>query len=433
MYTSTLLQGDQTTTNSGLILMPGANLLNGKKEFIEKFGQPSSLEEDLLNLCATIYATDIASKRLERENVSRQFNLTIPVINYQVFQSVAEEIKYALLILSHDHWNINFVPYSGTPEGYRKQDYKTKNSLLLFSGGLDSFSGALELCDQYDNLTLVSHITANPVVKGSQEKLLNYINSKFPGKCERLSFHISGRKSGCFDFPSDSDREESQRTRSFMFLSIAGLVARRKQISEILFIAENGQMAIHLPLTAARISAFSTYTAHPEFLRMMQDILQAILQFPIIIQNPYLYRTKAEVVASTVRNHKDEIHNTVSCWKASRVTSVYNHCGVCIPCLIRRIALEYNNLILPEYETDLFTEDILKLPSDNDGKRNLADLCEFIKMFNQNATQAELEVVYPDLVNPYFNGADVVAMYKRFAEESRVVFQKYPNVMRFLG
>ena len=95
----------------------------------------------------------------------------------------------------------------------------------------------------------------------------------------------------------DHDVETTQRTRSFLFLILGGLVARRTGRREILYMAENGQMAIHLPLTEARIGAFSTHTAHPDVLIEMQKFLSIALAVELKIENPYVLRTKGEVVA----------------------------------------------------------------------------------------------------------------------------------------
>ena len=294
------------------------------------------------------------------------------------------------------------------------------------------FSAAVDLAGSCEGVELVSHVTANPIVRGTQDRLFTYLGEIFPKKFSRVSYHITGRKSGNYEFPSNSDREETQRTRSFMFLTLAALTARRKGIQNVIYMAENGQMAIHLSLTAARISAFSTYTAHPEFLHEMQGLLRNLLNFPINLQNPYLYKTKAEVIAHLIQNHRDIVGDTVSCWKASRVRGGANHCGICIPCLIRRIALEYNGLALPEYEVDLLRQDVASMGGYYDGKRNLAELGMFIKIFENAKSQAELESDYPDLVNEYFDGEQAARMYQRFAAEARMVFQRYPSVIPFL-
>jgi hypothetical protein len=213
---------------------------------------------------------------------------------------------------------------------------------------------------------------------------------------------------------------------------LAGIVARRRGIRKVVYIAENGQMAIHLPLTAARIGAFSTYTAHPEFLNRMQTSLSKILRYSISINNPYLYLTKAEAVKNTVNHHSKIVGSTVSCWRASRVRGNLYHCGVCIPCIIRRIGLEYNGLSLPEYREDLFNNDIANLLPDDEGKRNIAELGEFVKLFETVKFQTELEGLYPELVNPYFNTEQVIEMYKRFAVEARTVLNRYPYLRGFL-
>lgn len=54
------------------------------------------------------------------------------------------------------------------------------------------------------------------------------------------------------------------------------------------------------------------------------------------------------------------------------------HCGYCVPCISRRIALEYNGISFDEYETDLFDTDVSKLEDTNDRRRNLTDYLEFI-------------------------------------------------------
>jgi hypothetical protein len=197
-------------------------------------------------------------------------------------------------------------------------------------------------------------------------------------------------------------------------------------------IAENGQMAIHLPLSAARIGAFSTHTAHPEFVSQASEFFTQLLQYSITIENPYLYRTKAEVVEKLVSTHKSAVALSVSCWRGSRLGKSFNHCGQCIPCLIRRIALEHNNLLLAEYERDLLLEDVASLPPTDDGKRNLAELGEFAYAFTTQ-TDGELMLSYPDLINEHLDANAAIAMYRRFAGEAGAVFGRYPQVAAFIG
>ena len=415
----------------GLLLKPGANLKHGLPNFEEQFGAPTSLEEDLLVLASAIFACDLAFKRGEREAITRRIRLTVPVVNTAAFERVRRELQFALWTLSHDAWDVRFTAREGTPEANGAFQAGSPGKALLFSGGLDSFAAAVKFGDAGETVKLVSHVTANRAVSSSQENLLAHLDDRYPGQFERAAFRVSGfdRSSVGLPFPSDSDREETQRTRSFLFLSLAALVARRNRIQDVVMIAENGQMAIHLPLTAARISAFSTHTAHPEFVATMGPIMSKLLGYPIEITNPFLYLTKAEVVSDVVRDHADQLAHAVSCWKASRVRKDYNHCGYCVPCLIRRVSIEAHGTALPEYARDLLTEDVGDLSPDDDGKRNLVELCEFVATID-GRSQAALEDEYPDLINEHIDPVEAIGMYKRFATEAKAVFSSYPNVAK---
>ena len=425
---------ESKNVKTGLGLCPDINLYTGKTQFVENFGTPTSLEEDLLVLGSAIFAADLAIKRGQQHHFIRSIELTVPVVNLPSFLNVSEDITYALNVLSSDAWKINFIRRAGQPEAAIESGDRKTGKVLLFSGGLDSFAAAVSLADKNEQVHLVSHVTANQVISGTQNNLTDHLNRTYANKFSRAAFRVTGigKPTKGFPFPQDKDREETQRTRSFMFLCLAGLTARRKGYQDVVMIAENGQMAIHLPLSAGRISAFSTHTAHPEFVSLMSNIISKLLNYKINIENPFLYMTKSEVVKLLLPKHKKVLVQTVSCWKASRV-SHYHHCGICVPCLIRRIALESNGVALPEYERDLLQANISQLSADDDGKRNLVDLCEFIGNFKTNRSFAELQQLFPELATDSFDVGRVIKMYKRFATEALTVFKGYPEVMKIIG
>jgi 7-cyano-7-deazaguanine synthase in queuosine biosynthesis len=417
--------------NAGLVLVPGLNLNCGDKDFKAAFGEPTSLEADLLRVSAAVFACDLAFQRGQRENIIRTIELAVPVVNSQAFDRVRRDLESILYVLSHDNWTVNFKRMKGPPEEAMEWP-QSNGKTLLFSGGLDSFAAAVDLLDQLGSagVQLVSHVTGNQLIRGTQEALAAYLEKAYATDIKRVAVRTGGRKRAQFDFPSDQDREETQRTRSFMFLAIAALAARRSGNSELVMIAENGQMAIHLPLSAARIGAFSTHTAHPEFVHLAKEFFSTLLDHRIEVTNPFLYRTKAEVVATIAKRHKAGLADSISCWRGSRVTAA-NHCGECVPCLVRRIALESNGIKLAEYARDLLKENISALKPEDEGKRNLVELAEFAVAFQRGAS-VELQLVYPDLFNAYFDMDLAVQMYKRFAVEALGVLAAYPGVRPLL-
>jgi hypothetical protein len=211
-----------------------------------------------------------------------------------------------------------------------------------------------------------------------------------------------------------------------MFLAIAAVAARRTGHNELVVIPENGQMAIHLPLSPARIGAFSTHTAHPEFVTLAAEFFSGVLDQTYTISNPYLYVTKAEVVAKLSEENRPALQKSVSCWRGARVPS-FDHCGECVPCLVRRVAFEFNGLTLLEYKCDLLAiNDILTLGENDEGKRNLVEFAEFAHTFKTQSEGALVDL-FPDLINTEFDCSEAISMYRRFAVEAETVLRRYPG------
>jgi 7-cyano-7-deazaguanine synthase in queuosine biosynthesis len=415
-----------------LLLVAKENLVTGLENFRVEHSDFTTLEEDMLTVASAIFACDLAFKRGEREEITRSITLEVPVVNYHAFQNTKDDLELLLWTLSHDNWSIKFTRVDGQPEP-RQTWPKDRGATILFSGGVDSFAGALELllARGRDGVQLASHVTGNPVTRQSQDDLISYLETRFKGPVNRVALRSGGRNKGKYVFPSDSDREETQRTRSFMYLSVAALAARRSGHNELVLIAENGQMAIHLPLSVARVGAFSTHTAHPEFVAQAASFFSRILDCELKVNNPYLYKTKSEVVATVSASDQGALSQSVSCWRGARVPS-FNHCGDCVPCLVRRIAFESNNIVLAEYKHDLLAQDVPNLPEGNEGKRNLVELTEFVHAF-ASRTDAELEGLFPDLISTDFDRTAAIKMYRRFAVEARTVLSKYPGPAKLLA
>jgi 7-cyano-7-deazaguanine synthase in queuosine biosynthesis len=411
-----------------LWLQIGKNLRTGETDFVKHFGQTTSLERDLLVLASSIFACDVATKRGMREDITRDIELTIPVVNFQAFQSRRKELQSILYFLSHDRWSIGFERVPGEQEPMKDWP-ASAGKTLLFSGGLDSLSCAVDLLDELGtaNVQLASHVTGNPVTITCQKNLHQYLEGRYCGSIQRVSIRTGGRNVPELQYPT-AELEVTQRTRSFTFLTIGVLAARRCGMSEVVVIAENGQMAIHLPLSGARVGAFSTHTAHPEFLSKAREFFPAVLQYPVKIENPYLYKTKAQVVQKLALDHQASIPLSISCWKSARV---HGHCGQCIPCYVRRIALEFDGVKADKWTPDMFTADVGNLPFDHEGKRNLTELAEFIRNF-RTLSDAELDLDYCELYNDFFERDQAAAMYRCFATEAYTVLARYPQMARLL-
>ena len=157
-----------------------------------------------------------------------------------------------------------------------------------------------------------------------------------------------------------------------------------------------GQMAIHLPLNTARIGAFSTHTAHPDVLDSMQAIVSTALAGTYRISNPYLSLTKAEVVERVWTAMRDGVPVTSSCWRNTWLPEGVTHCGECVPCMIRRVAIETHGDDPTPYGRDSFAQNFSTMDADDEARRNLAALCEFSRKF-ETMSDADLIDEWPEL------------------------------------
>jgi len=102
-------------------------------------------------------------------------------------------------------------------------------------------------------------------------------------------------------------------------------------------VPENGFISLNVPLDSNRIGSLSTKTTHPVYMALLQEIWDALgIKAKLIL--PYKYKTKGEVLKEC-RDRKlleELVFATNSCGKFRR--HGYRHCGVCVPCLVRRAA-----------------------------------------------------------------------------------------------
>ena len=234
--------------------------------------------------------------------------------------------------------------------------------MCLFSGGLDSAIGVIDLLKDDRKPLLVSH-----AYKGDRTHQ-TIIVEKISGRYSHFAVNanpvaVVGEK-----------RDITMRTRSCNFLAFAALAASAVQtVNQLprveLFVPENGFISLNAPLTTRRIGSLSTRTTHPYFLSLVQEIFDTV-GIPCLIKNPYQFMTKGEMVLGCKDQQllKQIIGKTVSCshWKRAN-----QQCGYCVPCSIRRAALHAGGNSDDGYQYD----DLLSVLSETDKRDDVMALC----------------------------------------------------------
>lgn len=403
------------------------NLFTGVNEFAEYFGEVDSLEEDLLLVAAGIFAADRATVRRERESFHREFDVTFALAHPERFERAKERLETVLYHLTHDSWRLSFeADFFASRERIAKWSEPGAGTTLLFSGGIDSLAAAIERLSP-PPLQLVSHHTRNQRTRAAQTNLVQGLRALgFEG--QHRNFFVSSRDRGGL---IGHGEEGSQRTRSFVFLVLGALAALHEGHGELLWLAENGILAIHLPLSSARIGAFSTHTAHPQVVAEIEAFLESVLDRCLTITNPLLYRTKGEVTGIVARRSADLLFQSESCWMNARLPPGLSHCGECIPCLHRHIAVEQHVTDRTGYQRRVWEEDIGRLSFEDEGRRNVAELAELVVGMRDYDDEMAM-ATYIELVNPHFDFGSALKMHRRFAREALEVLGRYPALARLL-
>jgi hypothetical protein len=302
--------------------------------------RPSVAAMDFIAIAMAVTAVDTFVSREEApDGWGRSFEIVIPLANPDTWQPLKPLLEQTLRFLSSDMWNFEFVTGIRPPlttEIKRKRDVidlSKVDCVSLFSGGLDSAIGTVDLLDEGKRPLLVSHA---PHKDADRQEA---VAALLPSTCERMSVNSYPTWAGVDD--------DSMRTRSFQFLALGALAAQsiatyRGSPSVDLYVCENGLIALNPPLTPRRLGSHSTRTAHPYFLQGVSELLAA-LEIPVQIVNPYRHMTKGEMVASHYNRPNFEAFaaETVSCGKWKRKNE---QCGRCVPCLIRRASLYAGNV-----------------------------------------------------------------------------------------
>tara|TARA_B100000700_G_scaffold331519_1_gene465088 strand:- start:1143 stop:2477 length:1335 start_codon:yes stop_codon:yes gene_type:complete len=304
---------------------------------------------DLITIATAVTAADAFEQRKTAADAwSRAMHLNIPVTDEHIWSMLSDRLSSILNFLTGDQWQFTFFETSmkmPTPKASNKAKVKLEtlkglNSVCLFSGGLDSAVGAIDILNSASDYKplLVSHSYRGDGVK--QGNIKSLLNSHFG----ELSYSISpGLMKGL-----KGKSDVSMRGRSFNFLAMAvfGITALRNAngnpgISTII-VPENGYISINPPLTRRRIGSHSTRTTHPYFLNKLEKLL-ADAGFNVEFVNPYQFKTKGEMLAEC----KDPeaiakaVPLSVSCshWHRKNI-----QCGRCVPCLIRRASVHHAKL-----------------------------------------------------------------------------------------
>ena len=362
-----------------------ANITIGYAKFVKDADELPHRILDLLQIAAYVFCGDRMANRGSRDSVNyeawaRSFEFHIPVLDLDFWDTdtIKKALNNALAFMTGDRsYTFVFSQSDKNPaEVINKQlslftsEFQDINEadntdIVLFSGGLDSLAGAVQRLNEHTDrsLCVVSH-KSNKTVTHTQKALIDALNKQYGNRVKSYSFE-------CCNRDGLKSKDETQRTRMFMFSAIAYSLCHCYDKNSF-FVYENGITSMNLSKQADVINARASRTTHPKTLGLLRKFYR-LLNPAFDIIAPYYNQTKAEIV--TVFRKYNSLHliaSSVSCSSSRTKSGQAPHCGCCSQCIDRRFTMYAADL--DEYDVPSYVNDfIAAFPNDkhNETKQRL--------------------------------------------------------------
>ncbi|MFJ7738068.1 hypothetical protein ACIQ2D_17265 [Lysinibacillus sp. NPDC097287] len=367
---------------------------------------------DLITVMGAIYCADVSITARKTK-----LAIEIPVFQVEVWQGLTEKIKHLLKWVSSEDYQISFRLFN--KELIEKKEAQMKLSLdspsqrivSLFSGGLDSLTGAYynfknEIASDYIGFL-------NKHEEATKQRLLADFYKKMLNPTPDIIL---------IEKPVDKKKWHIQATRSLLYFSLAVAKAYYNQSKQI-NLYENGILTLNPNL----YGRFTTKTTHPKTLFEFNNLL-AELKIDVKVEHRFLYKTKGESINEMDIDFKNVIKYSFTCG-AGRSHNLKSHegqCGVCIPCLLRKISMaaynneEYDCLYHFDYEEMIIEPDVYYYEYIS----NIEYFKQYVELIKNNSILAQLKIK-----QRYYDDVDYLVktneMLNKFVNEFERYMEKY--------
>jgi hypothetical protein len=227
---------------------PNVNL--GLPNFVRGVYHIPARSLDLLEIAAFVFAGDRLTSRGRKDAVEfhswpRSFHFAIRVRDFDFWSrdDVRTALAEALEFVTGDfEYRFTFQSGHSTPPAdlFDREEFvaapKDTLTIALFSGGLDSLAGIIQRVNETDDtIYLVSHQSRTGTTK-TQRSLFRALVRDYPDRVVLYPFRTN--------LKTVRAAEESQRTRSFLFGSIALVLANTYSTNRFA-VFENGVTSIN--------------------------------------------------------------------------------------------------------------------------------------------------------------------------------------------
>ncbi|HVU37743.1 MAG TPA: 7-cyano-7-deazaguanine synthase [Opitutales bacterium] len=285
-------------------------------------------------------------------------------------RDLKEALEEVLSFLTGDIWKFHFhqLPQKDFQESLQLRIQQPDAlprfmDVALFSGGLDSFAGAVHYGQIHKGPMLLVSGASSSRMRTGQKRLFEQFRAAWPLKFFAVQIPYRFEDKGAY-----GAHDITQRTRGFLHVSL-GLVACLLSKVKSLSILENGIGVLNLPMDCSQVAQQASRPANPVFLSKMENLAKMITGQPVNIHLPYILKSKAELLHMI----KDApiisgLSETFSCDHFPDYHEGAPQCGACTSCLLRQMALEQGG-IGDQYDRHTYANYYSNLEAWNPDKR----------------------------------------------------------------
>lgn len=262
---------------------------------------------DLIEIAAFVYAIDSSISRGGHADQQmgakwhRRFRVEVPVRELARWSEPAlqRQMEETLMFLYADRFEFGFVQMKAEGFGptkyfeFEPESAWRPDTVLMFSGGLNSFAGALEeIIDRKHKVALISHFSATkimPIQRALQKHMAEVLAAK---RLKDVPMRVQLR--------GVTNAEGTHRARSFLFAALGMATAVAFGRDRVSFY-ENGVFSLNLTPVGNVLGTRATRTTHPQTLERFQNLFSRIFTVPLRVDNLFLWRTKTEIVETIAR------------------------------------------------------------------------------------------------------------------------------------
>ena len=258
---------------------------------------------DLVTTMGAIYYKDVISTS------RKKLKIVIPVFEPLKWNSISKEINQLANWVSGEQFNISFIQNKNLEFNNLLENFSlplpNNHSVTLFSGGLDSLTGAFR--NYKDSI---------------KSDYLGFLNKSEEATYQKnlQKFYLETFSTEVMLIPKPVPKKNHlvQSTRSLLYLALAIAKAYYNESNDV-YLYENGVLSLNPEIN----NRFTTKTTHPKTIYLYKDILRKI-DINIVINHPFIFSTKGEKINAMNEEFKKQISSTFTCGSGRSMWCMYS-------------------------------------------------------------------------------------------------------------